>query len=227
VSGFTASALDVVGAGADPDRCIGAPSSRSGTDGIVPRDSSGSFVGKVDGTEPLFTGAGGDANLLPLAPDEEPRATSEEVDIFLVRPLSGLLPRPITSPGLCRTRGTTIDRPTDGCIRTGGVVLADSRRGVLCSLSPVRCAESVKFGSEMEGVGSTATAFDGDDRSVGLTEAEADTVDVLDKLDADRSRLPVAPVLDETFAAALAASLSLSCRLRPGLWPSELLAVCE
>jgi len=89
----------------------------------------------------------------------------------------------VTSPGLRTTRGTTIDRPADGCINTGGLVAVLA----LVVGASVRCEDNVKVGSEIEGDASTTPDLDGEASNVGLDEPVDEAV-LVDNVDPDRSR---------------------------------------
>jgi len=199
-----------MGAGAESERCTSDPFSaadtgsdlRLGNGGGTVSLSSISIRGRSDST--LFRGgkSGGVA-----FPDKVEVGSGNGAcvswggvsEVFRIIPCPGLFPNPVTSPGLRTTRGTTIDRPADGCINTGGLVAVL----VLVLGLSVRCEDNVKVGSEIEGDASTTPDLDGEASNVGLDDP-ADEAVLVDNVDPDRSR----PLFEEELAAAAALAAS-------------------
>ena len=113
---FVSSSEGREGTGAESERCIADPTSLGsgflGKGGGTVSGRSDSALLRGGNSGAVDTGGGGE------------EAVSDS-DIFLVIPCPGLFPRPVTSPGLLTTLGTTMPLPAEGCIKTGAL----SRRG--------------------------------------------------------------------------------------------------
>lgn len=201
-----------IGAGAESERCTSDPFSAVDTGSDLRLGNGGgtvslSFIsirGRSNST--LFRGGRSGGVALP-DPVEVGGSNGACVswggvsEVFRIIPCPGLFPNPVTSPGLRTTRGTTIDRPADGCINTGGLVTVLAV--VLVLGASVLCEDNVKVGSEIEGDASTTPDLNGEASNVGLDDP-ADEAVLVDNVDPDRSR----PLFEEELAAAAALAAS-------------------
>ena len=210
-------------------------------------DVESGYAGKGDGTPILlaswYSGAFVTASCLSwctIASDNVPELRTAEsacggavesetspAETRRVIPCIGSDPRPVTSPGLFGTLGTTILRPAEGCLRTGfpvGLRLIGSLGAGIDT--PVDDPDARSFPGSAEGKGEgmlqvggaveEATCgglgFDEDERRLGL-EAVAE---VGEDVDVDRWRLAIG--LAAFWAVCAAAASNLSFRDLP--WES-------